>query len=480
MVLGILELFSRDAADAMPFFLPVGLIGVVRLSLFLIRLVCYLLYRPRRPSSVTPSRYKSSDVTVIVPTIDAGPEFIRAASQWIKNRPAEIIVVTTHALRNDIESFVASLPDAGHFRVLSVPYANKRVQLVEGINAATTPILALSDDDAIWADHFLRWCLVPFNDDKMGGVGSSQRMTPCGEKPTFWEVMADMRLSMRMMEASSTTYIDGGISCLSGRTALYRTEILTDPDLQYAFVNEKWRGKYQLHSGDDKFLTRWLVKKHWNMHFQMHRDAMLDTTFKPNWMFLKQLLRWTRNTWRSDYTSLFVDRVVWRRYPYVAFNMVDKMINPITLLCGPAFIIYAMMRHPFWSPMAILATEICWLFFSRYIRLTDHWRKHPWDIIHLPMYILFSYFFAFMKIYALLTLHVTGWQTRTDASNDNVQIDLSELSVSVTIDNDSVDAKPAVKDAPAADKLGEKPLDMDKPVLQIRSDLTRMPAAVAA
>jgi cellulose synthase/poly-beta-1,6-N-acetylglucosamine synthase-like glycosyltransferase len=184
---------------------------------------------------------------------------------------------------------------------------------MKGIMAATTPLVALCDDDAIWTPQFLRWMVAPFDDPKMGGTGSKQEMIPVSQHETFWEVIADFRLSMRMMEASATTCVDGGISCLSGRTAVYLRKILTDPDFGVSFVNEKWLDKYHLHSGDDKFITRWLVSHSWNMQLQNHKEANLLTTFKDNSTFLRQVLRWTRNTWRSDITSLLFERHIWWR-----------------------------------------------------------------------------------------------------------------------------------------------------------------------
>lgn len=91
---------------------------------------------------------------------------------------------------------------------------------------------------------------------------------------------------MRMIETSATTFVDGGMSCLSGRTAVYRREILADPDFQDAFLDENWFGNH-LHSGDDKFLTRWVVKNEWDMQMQNHPEACLLTTFKPDRMFIK-------------------------------------------------------------------------------------------------------------------------------------------------------------------------------------------------
>jgi len=141
---------------------------------------------------------------------------------------------------------------------------------------------------------------------------------------------------------------------------------------------------------------------------------------KPNWRFLKQVLRWTRNTWRSDIRSLFTERYVWTAHPYVAYTMVDKLFNPFTLLIGPIFVIRLMIKStipvseggyhlPWWN---ILASYIVWLFATRTAKLLPHLWHRPQDVIHVPAFILFGYYFAIMKLYALCTLHETGWGTR--------------------------------------------------------------------
>ena len=105
--------------------------------------------------------------------------------------------------------------------------------------------MCFTDDDAIWNANFLKWLLVPFNDDRMGGTGSSQIMRPndLTKPPTVYERIADMRLSGRMLEACATTFYDGSVSCLSGRTALYHKRILTDNFAQ-EFTGELWLNKY--------------------------------------------------------------------------------------------------------------------------------------------------------------------------------------------------------------------------------------------
>ncbi|KAH8826032.1 hypothetical protein DL96DRAFT_1465850, partial [Flagelloscypha sp. PMI_526] len=186
------------------------------------------------------------------------------------------------------------------------------------------------------------------------------------------------------------------------------------------FTHDFWLGKYQLNSGDDKFLTRWMVAHGWLTPVQVCKEAELLSTMKPNWRFLKQVLRWTRNTWRSDIRSLFTERYVWTQHPYV-----DKLINPLTLLVGPVLVMIVIYKStipvekggyhlPWWN---VLASWMVWLTATRTAKLLPHLWNRPQDIIHVPAFIAFGYYFAVMKLYALFTLHETGWGTRTGIGN---------------------------------------------------------------
>jgi cellulose synthase/poly-beta-1,6-N-acetylglucosamine synthase-like glycosyltransferase len=289
-----------------------------------------------------------------------------------------------------------------------------------GIKNTTTDIIVFADDDAIWPPTLLPYVLACFEDQKVGGVGTSQAVQQVGNRMTVWEVLAAFRLTIRNIEIASSTHIDGGIPCLSGRTAAYRTVILKDPDFLHGFTHDYWLGKYQLNSGDDKFLTRWMVSHGWNTYVQCCKEAELLSTMKPNWRFLKQVLRWTRNTWRSDLRSLFTERYIWTSHPYVAYTMVDKLFNPLTLLVGPCLVAYLVYKStlpvdkggyhlPWWN---ILLSYMVWLSATRTLKLMPHLWHQPGHIIYVPAFILFGYYFAIMKIYALCTLHETGWGTR--------------------------------------------------------------------
>ncbi|KAF9319903.1 hypothetical protein BG003_007748 [Podila horticola] len=397
--------------DMLPVFVPLGVVGFYRYLWFMIKLLAYFFYRPMMPKE-NPTYKAEYDVTIIVPTIDAGEEFKEAAHSWLVNNPKEIIIITETKMREPLQELANSV-DPTRIRVLTVPKANKRLQMVEGIRNTTSEIIVFADDDAIWAPTTLEYILACFEDPNMGGVGTSQTVKSVGRFQTVWEVLAGFRLTIRNIEIAASTHIDGGVCCLSGRTAAYRTCILQDPQFQYEFTHDFWLGKYPLNSGDDKFLTRWMVFHGWNTYVQICKEAELLSTFKNNWRFVKQVLRWTRNTWRSDFRSLFMERRIWTRHPYVAFTMVDKIFNPITLLSGPISVLVMACEGKFHLPVwDIVISYVVWLMMTRIVKLLPHLFRRPQDLIWVPAFLIFGYYFAIMKIYALFTLHEVGWGTR--------------------------------------------------------------------
>lgn len=391
--------YSRKAdltSDRLPVFIPLGVIGFYRYLWYIIRLLASIAYRPI-PVPAHPTYFAEEDVTVscnhraakqlqahkqpqvIVPTIDSDDSFAEAAQSWLANNPREVIIVTEESVRTALERLAREVdgpyvdPEVrdgstvgpgssphgthefsdptrmtqmddepgsgpqkrGRIRVLTVPQANKRLQMAAGIRATRTDLIVFADDDALWPPTLLPQVLACFEDPSVGGVGTSQIVHPCapGGKFTWWETLAAIRLSIRNIEIACSTHIDGGVPCLSGRTSAYRTPILQEPSFLHGFTHDYWRGKYHLNSGDDKFLTRWMVSHGWSTYVQCCAEAEIQSTMRPDWRFLKQVLRWTRNTWRSDLRSLFVERHIWRRHPYVAYTMLDKCLKWVPASC---------------------------------------------------------------------------------------------------------------------------------------------------
>ncbi|KAG6818688.1 hypothetical protein H0H93_002793, partial [Arthromyces matolae] len=332
---------------------------------YIIRLLAAFTYRPV-PIPENPTYIAPEDVTIIVPTIDAGEEFKEAAHSWLVGKPKEILIITEEKMLGPLQD-LANAVDPERIRVLTVPFANKRLQMSHGIKNTTTDIIVFADDDAIWPPTMLPYMLAPFEDQKVGGVGTSQRVQPVGNRMTVWEVLAAFRLTIRNIEIASATHIDGGIPCLSGRTAAYRTVILKDPDFLHGFTHDYWLGKYQLNSGDDKFLTRWMVSHGWN----------------------------TGRVVEYDEAELAI--------PQASAEMDTKYVA----------VGFAQSFH---GTICLDITSLRRVYNVPYQSTKE-------DIIYPGA---FGYYFAVMKLYALFTLHETGWGTRAgigDASAATAAMD---------------------------------------------------------
>lgn len=53
----------------------------------------------------------------------------------------------------------------------------------------------------------------------------------------------------------------------------------------------------------------------------------------------------------------------------------------------------------------VVLCYLVWLLATRTAKLLPHLWTRPQDIIHVPAFILFGYYFAIMKLYAACTLH---------------------------------------------------------------------------
>ncbi|ROW15011.1 hypothetical protein VPNG_03483 [Cytospora leucostoma] len=257
------------------------------------------------------------DAFVIVPTISAGRGFEEAIRSWLANQPLEVLIITVEGLQQSILDLVAQTLDSGpsttitttDIRVLTIPRASKRQQLACGIQAAKGSILVLVDDDVFWPPTLLPLVLACFECPRIGGVGTRQRGKI--ESRSVWEHLAARRLAKRNRDVAAMAYLNGSMRCLSGRTAVYRAEILQSKAFIDGFLNVYWMGRYLLDSGDDKFLTRYLLRHNWLLTVQTHLDAEVTTVLETSPVSLVQVLRWSRNAWRSYLRAVFLTPQLW-------------------------------------------------------------------------------------------------------------------------------------------------------------------------
>ncbi|KAI9744593.1 MAG: hypothetical protein M1818_002122 [Claussenomyces sp. TS43310] len=271
---------------------------------------CYGHWTYKSVAKAENPKFTSSDVTVIMPTIEN--DLARLQPQILSIlacHPATLILVTTTEKYAKLLDFTLSLKEP-RIEVYQTRIANKRLQLREAIPRSKTAISVLVDDDVTWPSTILPWLLTPFERAEMGSVGVCQRVRrdkSASLVSRLWEWLGADYIERRNFEISATHKLDGGTSCMSGRTNALRTEILQDPIFLDGFCNERW-GRFHLNADDDNFITRWIVSQGWLTWIQYNDECMIETTLESNPKFIRQCLRWARSNWRSNYTTLFVEK----------------------------------------------------------------------------------------------------------------------------------------------------------------------------
>ncbi|KAI0158177.1 glycosyltransferase family 2 protein [Xylariaceae sp. FL1272] len=393
----------------------------------IVHTLSHWLYRSK-PISDKPT-FTEQDVTVIIPTIHNVLEELRPSLESILVcRPRELILVTTVDKHGALEKLARSLPSP-NIRVLFTPIANKRLQVCEALPKVKTPITIMADDDVTWPATLMPWILAPFEDPRMGGVVTSQRVRREPNAPwstQIWNWLGAAYIERRNFEISATHNIDGGTSCMSGRTGAYRSEILSSHDFLEGFKTERWR-HYILNADDDNFVTRWLVNHQWKTWVQYNPECEIETTLENGVKFLYQCTRWSRSNWRSNWTSLVRERYVLRQQWWCSYALHFATFTSLAFVVDP-LLLFALWRgtdgwdldtrrHLFW-------TQVVFLFaFTKVIKLVGLFRRHPSDIFFLPISIVFGYFHGLIKLYALATLNMTSWGSRPDGdANDALRM----------------------------------------------------------
>ncbi len=400
----ILGSFNAAIAEAVAvggLLIPIGTLGVIRWFFWLAKVIPALFYRPIRNDF-------NCSATIITPVYNEDPRLFRQAIEsWIRNKPSRIIAVIDDT---DVACQQISR-DYPEVETITTDVPGKRDALVRGIRAATTDIVALVDSDVIWESDVLAKLKMPFADPKIGGVGTRQHMMPTnGKSPTLWERMSDILLDLRYTaEVPATVAMGNAVSCLSGRTAAYRTDLVKH--LCEPFLNETFNGR-QVLSGEDKWFTCLVLMEGYRTYNQL--NAHVYSTFKPDFKgFVKQRVRWGRNSLRSDLRALWKGWV-WR-FPYLALSLLDKTVAPFTLLLSPIALIFAIVLGKVWLVVGILV----WWLISRGIKLLPHFVRRPLDVFLLPVYVPLSFFLSLVRAHSLFTINRHEWLTRNVAMRGN-------------------------------------------------------------
>jgi cellulose synthase/poly-beta-1,6-N-acetylglucosamine synthase-like glycosyltransferase len=376
------------------FLVPMGIVGFVSWSVWILRWIMSRCYRP----VVNDFRTTTS---VVVPVYREDADVLsRCLASWLRQKPDEIILVVDTGDTAVLER----LAQEPHPSVQVIPFRHrgKRSALAVGIRAARHEIVLLVDSDTAWEPGLLANVQMPFADPRVGGVGTRQNVY--ARKSSLWRVMADWLVNTRYLDYVPAQSIMGGVACLSGRTAAYRREVILPlvPELEF----EYFMGR-ECVSGDDGRLTWLVLSEGYRTVYQSTARAwsMFPESFKA---FNKQRVRWGRNSYRC-YLTAIRNGWLWQQPLITKLTVMQIMLTPLSMLAAVGTALWAGL-HQQWD---LFALAMVIMVAGRGIRSVSHLREHPGDLLQLPMATLMVVWTALpIKLWAALTMNRQGWLTR--------------------------------------------------------------------
>jgi cellulose synthase/poly-beta-1,6-N-acetylglucosamine synthase-like glycosyltransferase len=378
-------------------YVPIGLVGAISWTWWLIRFTLSRVYRPVKPG------YRAT-TSVVVPAYREDPDILdRCLTSWLSENPTEIIVVPDVADTEVIDRLNRRAATEPRLKVLPFVHHGKRSALGVGIRYATQEILLLCDSDTSWEPGLIREVLAPFADPKVGGV--STRQNAYLAKTSVWRRIADWMIDVRYLDYVPAQSRAGAVACLSGRTAAYRRSAVL-PVLEN-LEDEFFLGRRCV-SGDDGRLT-WLILG--SGYKTVYQSTARATSMFPDRgrAFFKQRLRWSRNSYRTYLTAMWKGWL-WRQSFICQLSVLQVMLTPVTMGFAVTYLIVWTL-HP---QTLVAVAAVVWLLAGRGLRGISHLRERPSDIWLLPLVAVMTIAIALpVKLYAFATMNVQGWLTRS-------------------------------------------------------------------
>jgi N-acetylglucosaminyltransferase len=344
-------------------------------------------------------------VSVVVPAYREDPDILLECLQtWLAQNPMEVIIVPD-VDDVEVQRRLRQVRDP-RVRVLVFTHSGKRSALGVGIRAAKGELVVLVDSDTRWMPGLLEAVQMPFADPSVGGVGTQQNVYQ--RTSSIWRRIADWLVNLRYYDYVPAMGRGGAVACLSGRTAAYRRSAVM-PVLEN-LENEFFLGRRCV-AGDDGRLT-WLViaSGYKTVHQSSARAlSMFPTSLRA---FIKQRVRWSRNSYRCYLTALGKGWL-WRTPWVTRITVMQILLTPVTMATALGYLLFSRLD----MSLRGIALVAIWLVVGRAVRGYSHLRRYPHEIFLLPVLVLVVIAISLpIKLYAFVTMNKQGWLTRTSSS----------------------------------------------------------------
>lgn len=382
-----------------------------------------------KPAVATDDELASTRVSVVVPTykedIDTLSMSVRDTLHPSNTTVTEVIIVTDTREKNFKMICMEKWADEPRVCVIESP-VGKRKAVRLGIDTAREDIVMIIESDTFAEKSAVDELIKPLiRDEKVGGVVGLQLIyQPFNNSISFFNNLIEIIKYMFTVPALS---VFGQTTVLGGRCVAFKKQAVaaTMDSLEF----EKLLGKPCV-SGDDGRVTSLLLCMGWRCVYQ--KTALFLTVSPPNLsIFMKQRLRWARNSCRRTLRAIFAikephlaepyDRFWMYKKPAAMFQIFSVWTNTTVMSVVVVLTVASVLRREWlWlgtDKWEILLRVILFLVVGMALRRTFRvfpacgmmpFKYAPW-LFFLPWYLLLMWV---MRLYAICSMNKQGWVTR--------------------------------------------------------------------
>ena len=373
-------------------------------------------------------------VAIVIPLFNEGKgiyeTILSLLEQDYPKEKLQVVVVDDCSGDDSYEWACKAAEGRPNVKVLRNPYnMGKRKGINRAVRSTEAEIIVSVDSDVIVDTAAVRQLVRRFVSPKIAAVGGRTFVSNFNENWLTRMLEIKFYFSQEWLKDIERSF--RSVMCLSGCLTAYRRHVLID--LEPILEDRSVLG-VPIRYGEDRFLTRQIVKAGWQTCFTTDAFCLTAAPSKISNYFSQQL-RWRR----SNLIDLMCGMSHgWKLHPVVALHYFSLFA---LLVAYPAKILHAVANDEFFDILVFHAAfvAVLGLLYRNGTRHLDSTRRVS-AAAFLPMIFLMPVTYLLFTPLALLTLDSGSWETRGSAGN------VSGISPTEDRDDDDEDrakARPA-------------------------------------
>jgi N-acetylglucosaminyltransferase len=382
------------------------------LTLFLVHSVLELVYawrstRSRRDRSTEAAGLtRWPDVDVVVPCFNEDPVLLDACCRSLARQdyPGRLRVwLADDGSRNlDMLRPVYRRYEGGDWSVILMPRnTGKREAQDAAVRQGDGELVLMMDSDTVIAPDAIHRAAAAFANPRVGALSGRIRVLNASANLLTRLIHHRYRLRFEVERAAQGWF--GSLLCCPGPFSMYRRSLLEREEVWPRYLTQTFAG-ITCTNGDDLHLTNLVLA---TGHRLVLDPGVCARTRVPTALgtYLRQQLRWNRSFYRELWWTFAGLKF---RHPYLALDVLARALLP--LLLGSALLLLA-------SEGALVGWELMWrdlvLLLAMLLVSSVFVLAHGASVEFLLLYgALHVTLLIPVRVYALLTLASTRWETR--------------------------------------------------------------------